>query len=451
MRMEILINNNEQTPQAVILAVKLAMDTEKLYAIYKMCTGVSTDTRTLKPKNIFFALKGEHFNGNRFAAEALKRGASYAVVDDATVAEDDRYVVVDNVLAALQQLARYHRSKLTIPVIGLTGSNGKTTSKELVSAMLAKKYNVFATQGNLNNHIGVPLSVLMVKPETEIAVIEMGANHVGEIATLCSIARPTHGFITNIGKAHIGTFGGFENIIRGKTELYDYLVEAGGTVFINSQNTILMRFAHRFKNAVRYPSPEDYCHCELLSADPYVRIRMENGQEVQTQLPGRYNFENIAAALCVAKYFGVPAADAAAALAGYVPVNMRSQVVQKGSNTILLDAYNANPTSMKAALENLADMKAMRKVAILGDMFELEEEAEKEHQAIGTLLVTLGINEVYLCGKLMKSAVGFCPYARYFENKQALANYLKEHPVTGALVLIKGSRGMALETLADLL
>ncbi|GIV36517.1 MAG: UDP-N-acetylmuramoyl-tripeptide--D-alanyl-D-alanine ligase [Cyclobacteriaceae bacterium] len=427
------------------------MDAEKLYAIYRKCTGVSTDTRTLQPGNIFFALKGEQFDGNRFAGEALKKGALFAVIDDATLAVDNRYVVVDNALSALQQLARYHRSKLTIPFIGLTGSNGKTTSKELVSTMLAKKYNVFATKGNLNNHIGVPLSVLSVKPETEIAVIEMGANHVGEIAALCGIARPTHGFITNIGKAHIGTFGGFENIVRGKTELYDYLQEAGGTVFINSQNTILMRFAHRFKNTVRYPSPEDYCHCELLSADPYVRIRMENGLEVQTQLPGRYNFENIAVALCVAKYFGVPAADAAAALAAYVPVNMRSQVVQKGSNTILLDAYNANPTSMKAALENLAEMKAPRKVAILGDMFELEEEAEKEHEAIGRLLTCLDINEVYLCGKLMKSAAGACEYARHFENKQQLAGYLSEHPLTGALVLIKGSRGMALETLIDLL
>ncbi len=433
------------------MAVKIAMDIEKLYAIYQKCSGVSTDTRTLQAGSLFFALRGEKFNGNLFAQVALEKGAAFAVVDEASVAADHRYVVVSNSLEALQQLAGYHRGQLSIPFIGLTGSNGKTTSKELVSAILARKYRVFATKGNLNNHIGVPLSVLSVNHHTEIAVIEMGANHVGEIAALCAIARPTHGFITNIGKAHIGTFGGFENIIRGKTELYDYLLANGGTVFINSQNDILMRQAHRFKNPVFYPAVGDFCFCHLLSADPYVRIRMENGQEVQTQLPGRYNFENIAAALCIGKYFGVPAEEAARALADYVPTNMRSQVIRKGTNTLLLDAYNANPTSMKAALENLAEMKADKKVAILGDMYELEEEAGNEHRAIGKLLAGLNFTDVYLCGELMKSAAEVFPAARYFEDKQQLADYLKAHPITGALVLIKGSRGMALESIADLI
>ncbi len=400
---------------------------------------------------MFFALRGERFDGNRFAAEALGKGAVRVVVDDANVVQDDRYILVPDGLTALQNLAKYHRNRLKIPFIGLTGSNGKTTSKELLSAVLAKKYRVFATKGNLNNHIGVPLSVLSVTAKTEIAVIEMGANHVGEIAALCTIAQPTHGFITNIGKAHIGTFGGFENIIRGKTELYQYLLEHGGVVFINSQNPILMRQAHRFKNPVLYPAKGDYFHCELVAADPFVRIRTESGMEIQTQLPGKYNFENIAVALCIGKFFGVAESAAAEAVAAYVPANMRSQVVQKGSNTILLDAYNANPTSMRAALENLADMKAERKVVILGDMYELEEEAEKEHREIGRLLAELDLTEVYLCGKLMRSAAEVFPAARYFEDKEKLTDYLKKHPITQATILIKGSRGMALESVADYL
>lgn len=429
------------------------MDIDKLYGIYQQCTGVSTDTRVIKPGTVFFALRGERFDGNRFAAEALQKGAAYVVADDAGLAQaaDDRYLIVSDVLKTLQDLAAFHRSRLRIPFIGLTGSNGKTTSKELLSAVLAKKYRVFATKGNLNNHIGVPLSVLSVTAEIEIAVIEMGANHVGEIAALSAIAQPTHGFITNIGKAHIGTFGGFENIIRGKTELYQHLIEHHGVVFINSQNPILMRQAHRFTNPVLYPAKGDYYHCELVAADPFVRIRTEAGREIQTQLPGRYNFENIAVALCIGKYFGVDEAAAAEAVASYVPVNMRSQVVQKGSNVILLDAYNANPTSMRAALENLADMKAERRVAILGDMYELEQEAEKEHRDIGRLLARLDLTEVYLCGKLMRSAAEVFPIARYFEDKEKLTDYLKKNPVTQATVLIKGSRGMALETVADFL
>lgn len=435
----------------VILAVKIVMDVEKLYAAYRMCSGISTDTRSITPGNMFFALKGERFDGNRFAAEALRKGAAYAVVDDQAYATDSRYFLVADVLTALQELAKHHRKQLNIPFIGLTGSNGKTTSKELISAVLSKKYRVFATKGNLNNHIGVPLSVLSVTEETEIAVIEMGANHVGEIALLCAIAQPTHGFITNIGKAHIGTFGGFDNIIRGKTELYQHLIEKNGVVFINSQNPILMRQAHRFKNPVFYPAIGDFYHCELVEADPFVKVRTESGLNIKTRLPGKYNFENIAVALCIGKYFGVDEATAAEAVASYVPANMRSQILQKGSNILLLDAYNANPTSMRAALENLADMKASRKVAILGDMYELEEEAEKEHREIGQLLAILDLTEVYLCGKLMRAAAEAFPVARHFEDREKLIAYLKDNPIKNATVLIKGSRGMALEAVVDYL
>src|SRR5690606_10410469 len=294
-----------------------------------------------------------------------------------------------------------HRDQLTIPVIGLTGSNGKTTSKELLHAVLAKKFKTFATKGNLNNHIGVPLSLLSIDDTIEIAVIEMGANHLGEIADLCTIANPTHGFITNIGKAHIGTFGGFDNIIRGKSELYMHLINHQGVVFINSQNPILFNMAKRFKDPILYPAKGDYFHCELISADPYVKIRTEDGQEAETKLIGAYNFENVANALCIGKFFGVDATLALQAVAEYEPANMRSQVIRKNSNTIILDAYNANPSSMEAAIKNLAGMKAQHKVLILGDMFELEEEAETEHRHIGKLILDLGFTDVLLCGELM--------------------------------------------------
>ncbi|MBY0432582.1 MAG: UDP-N-acetylmuramoyl-tripeptide--D-alanyl-D-alanine ligase, partial [Cyclobacteriaceae bacterium] len=369
------------------------MSTLELYQKYLESGKVSTDTRQITSGSVFFALKGPTFNANEFAAEALAKGARYAVVDDARYALDSRYILVNDGLTALQELASYHRSQLTIPVIGLTGSNGKTTSKELVNAVLSKKFKTFATQGNLNNHIGVPLTLLSVNSTHEIAIVEMGANHVGEIASLSTIANPTHGFITNIGKAHIGTFGGFENIIRGKSELYQHLINRDGTVFINSQNPILANMAKRFKKPVFYPAKGDYYHCELLSSDPYLLIRTETGQEINTQLMGAYNFENIAVALCIGKFFGVNESHANEAVTSYVPGNMRSQVIKKATNTVLLDAYNANPSSMEAAITNLAKMKADRKVAILGDMYELEEESEAEHARIGTVLKDNGIAE----------------------------------------------------------
>ena len=373
------------------------------------------------------------------------------MVDDPAVATDARFLLVDDVLTALQNLARHHRAQLTIPIVGLTGSNGKTTSKELVSAVLAKKFKTFATRGNLNNHIGVPLTMLSIDASHEMAVVEMGANHVGEIALLCSIARPTHGFITNIGKAHIGTFGGFENIIRGKSELYQHLLDINGTVFINSQNHILANMAKRFKNPVFYPAQGDFYHCSLTSSDPFLKIATEDGAEVATHLVGAYNFENIAVALCIGKYFGVPATDAQQAVADYQPGNMRSQVVSKGTNTIILDAYNANPSSMEAAIDNLARMKADKKVAILGDMYELEDESEREHQRMGALLTEKKIGEAMLCGKLFQAARGSAPGAKFFESKAELIEHLRQHPVRNAVILVKASRGMALETIVDFL
>ena len=427
------------------------MDIQNLYQKYRESGKVSTDTRQITPGSVFFALKGDKFNANEFAGEALGKGASYAVVDEERYVTSDRCILVDNVLEALQKLARHHRDQLKIPFIGLTGSNGKTTSKELVHAVLSKKFKTLATKGNLNNHIGVPLTLLSIDDSIEIAVIEMGANHVGEIALLCSIANPTHGFITNIGKAHIGTFGGFENIIRAKSELYHHLIQTNGQVFINSQNYILANMAKRFSNPLFYPAKGDYYHCELMGADPNLKVRAESGDEITTQLIGSYNFENVAAALCIGKYFGVNVQEANKAIADYAPGNMRSQAVVKGSNTIILDAYNANPSSMVAAIENLSAMKAEKKVAIVGDMFELEEEAEAEHKAIGKLLAEKKFNAVYLCGGLMKSAAHEIPSAHHFEKKEDLLKHLQHHPLSNSTILVKASRGIGLESVMEIL
>lgn len=426
------------------------MSIEQLYQRFLESGKISTDTRQITPGSLFFALRGDKFNANEFAAQALEKGASYAVVDDATYAKSEKFLLVKDSLGMLQALAKHHRRQLKIPVVGLTGSNGKTTSKELVLAVLSKKFKTYATKGNLNNHIGVPLTILSIDHSYEMAVVEMGANHLGEIALLCSIANPTHGFITNIGRAHIGTFGGFENIIRGKSELYQHLITTNGTVFINSQNEILANMAKRFKQPYFYPAKGDYLYAQLLDADPFIRFKSE-GEEVQTQLMGAYNFENIAAALCIGKFFGVDPTAANKAVAEYVPGNMRSQIIKKGSNTIILDAYNANPSSMEAAIENLATMKADKKVAIVGDMFELEDEAAKEHARMGELLKSKKFDSVYLCGSLMKEAKKTFTEAIHFEKKDQLIELLKQHPINGATILVKASRGIGLETIVEYL
>jgi UDP-N-acetylmuramoyl-tripeptide--D-alanyl-D-alanine ligase len=297
----------------------------------------------------------------------------------------------------------------------------------------------------------VPISILSIDGSYEIAVIEMGANHVGEIEGLSAIANPTHGFITNIGKAHIGTFGGYENIIRGKAELYNHLQSHHGQVFINSTSAVLMEFADRFSSPLLYPATGNYYHAEFISADPYIKFKAENGAVVQTQLMGAYNFENIAAALCIGKFFGVDASLANEAVAAYAPENMRSQIVKKGTNTIILDAYNANPSSMAAAINNLAAMKAPNKVLILGDMFELEGEAEKEHRAIGSLIREKGFEKIYLVGSLFKAALPEVPAAKHFETKALLLEELKTNPIKEATILVKASRGIGLESVVDLL
>jgi UDP-N-acetylmuramoyl-tripeptide--D-alanyl-D-alanine ligase len=379
---------------------------------------------------------------------ALEKGAKYAVVDDPGMAADN-VLVVEDTLQALQELARHHRRRLGIPVIGITGSNGKTTSKELLYAVLSQKFNTLYTQGNLNNHIGVPLTLLRIKPEHEVAIIEMGANHIGEIELLCSIALPTHGLITNIGKAHLEGFGSLEGVARGKSELYVHLLNTGGTAFVNTGNEHLMRMSRRIENKITFPAPGDYYHSQLLEASPYVVYKDEDGEVVHTQLVGSYNYENMAAAACIGKYFGVPLAKANEAIAGYSPVNNRSQVLQKGSNTIILDAYNANPTSMAAAIRNFGSMNAPRKVVILGDMFEMGAESAAEHRALGEVIAGQPFDTVLLCGKDMKHAAAAKAGFLHFETKPELQQWLQQHPVTDSYILVKGSRGMGLETLAE--
>jgi UDP-N-acetylmuramoyl-tripeptide--D-alanyl-D-alanine ligase len=423
---------------------------EALYHKYLQCQYVSTDSRAPQNNALFFALNGPNFKGARFAAAALEQGALYAVIDDAAYATE-RCIVVPDTLAALQALGRHHRQQLSIPVIGITGSNGKTTTKELTNAVLSQRYHTLFTQGNLNNHIGVPLTLLSIKPEHEMAIIEMGANHLNEIAQLCSIALPTHGLITNIGKAHLEGFGSFEGVARAKSELYLHLDQHGGTVFVNSQNDHLMRMARRLEKKVTYPGPGDFFHATFLEAAPFVVYESENGEQVHSQLIGEYNFENMAAASCIGKYFQVPIDQINQGIAAYMPANNRSQVVQRGSNTILLDAYNANPSSMTAAVANFAKAPAPKKVIILGDMFELGADSAEEHRKLGMLAAGAGFDLVVLCGSEMAAAAGLHPDFCYFPDKGALQTWLAAHPVADSHILIKGSRGMGLESLLDVL
>ncbi|MBN8822060.1 MULTISPECIES: UDP-N-acetylmuramoyl-tripeptide--D-alanyl-D-alanine ligase [unclassified Spirosoma] len=432
------------------------VSTEQLYQKFLECTGVSTDTRRITPGCLFVALKGDKFDGNQFVEQALASGARYALVDDADVAARESLagscLLVADALTALQDLARHHRQTFTFPVIGLTGSNGKTTTKELIAGVLSKKYRTYATVGNLNNHIGVPLTLLAINDQYEMAVVEMGANHQEEIELLCSIAQPTHGLITNVGKAHLEGFGGFEGVKKGKGELYDYLAQQGRTVFINSRDTILTALyrerlkTHRpettFAEAIFYPGEP----VELLQESPVVIYRDADGQEVMTHLPGRYNFENMLAALAIGDYFGVTSEDANRAIADYNPTNNRSQVVTKGTNTILLDAYNANPSSMAAAIRQFAAMPAAHKAVILGDMYELGNESEAEHASLGKLIAEGKFDRVILAGKDIKYALSYLPKAFYFPDKFSLHNWLMDHPMTDTHILVKGSRGMSLES-----
>jgi len=428
------------------------MEIAEIYKKYLQCAGVSTDTRQIGNGSMFFALKGANFNGNAFAANALKLGAKYAVIYEPEYQLDDRYILVPDALEALQRLANHHRRQFKIPFIAITGSNGKTTTKELVNAVLSAKYKAYATKGNLNNHIGIPLTLLAIKPDVEIAIIEMGANHQKEIEGYCKIAEPTHGLITNIGKAHLEGFGGFEGVKKGKGELYDYLLKTNGIAFINSTNEVLKGIA-KFSKPVNYPQKGDFYSSSFVEASPFIKVQAENGELVTTQIIGAYNFENIAAALCIGKYFNVPADAANKAVAAYDPQNNRSQAVTQGTNTLVMDAYNANPSSMKAAIENFAKLEATNKAVLLGDMFELGDESKIEHENLGKLLKSLSGNfsKILLVGTQMQFAKEQVPSANYFETKEALLDWLKQKHFEHSTILIKGSRGMGLEVVREVL
>lgn len=432
---------------------------QELYNHYLKHPLICTDTREIKKGAIFFALKGDTFNANQFAEKALNDGCALAVIDEPSYKKDDRYIVVTDVLTALQQLANHHRHQLNIPVIAITGSNGKTTSKELVNAVLSEKYKVLATKGNLNNHIGVPLTLLNIQEEHEIAIIEMGANHQGEIAMLCNIAEPTFGMITNIGKAHLEGFGGPEGVIKAKNELYTYIREHQGKLFVNADNELLVKLSEN-SNRITFGTrvSADYTGV-LTESNPFVKLKckarddaqmLDSKQTIETSLIGKYNFENILAAACIGNYFKVGELQIKTGLEKYVPSNNRSQVMQTKTNLLLMDAYNANPSSMNAAIENFAQMDRKDKMVILGDMLELGEDSEKEHRQIIELLKQKNILHAILVGPhFMKAAKP--PFTQLFQTSDEALQYLKKFPVSNATVLVKGSRGIKLEKLVEAL
>lgn len=424
--------------------------TTTLYQRYLECTGVSTDTRNITAGSLFFALKGPNFNANAFAAEALAKGSRYAVVDDPTSAVDDRYLLVPDGLIALQELGRHHRRQFDIPVIGITGTNGKTTTKELMHAVLSADRPTLATSGNLNNHIGVPLTLLRLLPEHRVAIIEMGANKPGDIAELCALAEPTHGLITNIGKAHLEGFGGIDGVVRTKTELYVDIKNRGGLLFVHANDALLMAKSEGMQRVTYGHDPNADTSGDALTDGPFLSVVFigcdDLAYQITTQLIGAYNLPNVLAATAVAQHLGIPDQRIADALAAYAPGNSRSQFKETGSNHLILDAYNANPSSMRVALENFAAMRSTApKLAVLGDMLELGEQSEEEHKAIVELTRTLGI-PVQFVGPLFSKAVGDDLGNVHQDASSALRAFTAE-PVAGKLVLIKGSRGIKLETL----
>ena len=424
------------------------MDIQDLHKLYLLCNGVSTDTRNIKQGNLFFALKGDNFNGNSYAEDALNKGAKYAVIDDGTFANIKNTILVDNVLETLQRLATFHRNYHKTTVVALTGSNGKTTTKELINAVLSQKFETLATQGNLNNHIGVPLTLLRIEKKTEIAIIEMGANHQKEIAFLSAIARPDYGYITNYGKAHLEGFGGVEGVIKGKSELYDYLSNNQKTAIVNAEDPIQIE---KTKNIKRFTFGSNHAnsqvHIDFLGANPFVICTFKD-QNIKTQLIGAYNYTNICAAIAIGTLFGVDAKAIKKAIETYVPSNNRSQIINKGSFKIILDAYNANPSSMRAALMHFETQPGL-KIAILGDMFELGNDAEMEHQTIADLAVSLPIDKIYFVGSNFFKCKIENENAEQFKSFEDLKMHLKTLKLVDSTLFIKGSRGMALERVLD--
>ena len=430
------------------------MSIEELYEIYQSHSEVIIDSRKVTDDCLFFAIRGERFDGNTFAEKALENGAAYAVIDNPDFKKSDQYILVEDTLKTLQDLAREHRRRFSIPVIAITGSNGKTTTKELLSAVLAGQYPTHFTKGNFNNHIGVPLTLLALPKGTEVAIIEMGANHVGEIDFLCRIAEPTHGIITNIGRAHLEGFGGIEGVKKGKSELYKYLEKKPGMVFVNKDEQFLEELSAKNSTKLFYirsersnPHVEPY-ETVLASDKPFLKVAFRaydgNMVEIQSQLIGEYNFNNIMTAVSVGRYFKVSVDVMKKAIENYVPTNNRSQLLQKDSNTYILDAYNANPTSMRHALNNFSKMEANQRVAIIGSMLELGDYADAEHEDIAAYAESLSFDQVVLVGVEFESAA-VKNNLPHFENTEQLKSWLAAKDFENTHLLLKGSRGIGLE------
>jgi UDP-N-acetylmuramoyl-tripeptide--D-alanyl-D-alanine ligase len=421
------------------------MKLKTIYEHFLKCDTVCTDTRKITKNCMFFALKGENFNGNKFAKDAIKKGAAYAIIDKKDFQISNQYLLVDDVLKTLQELATLHRKTLNIPIISLTGSNGKTTTKELINSVLSEKFNATATQGNLNNHIGVPLTLLNMTDTTEIGIIEMGANHQKEIEFLCHIALPDYGLVTNFGKAHLEGFGGFDGVIKGKSELYTYLRARDKTIFVNENDPLQLKQAGQYEKLVLFGS-----ETKLLKSQPFVSLKYKQHQ-IQTHLTGAYNFNNICVAIAIGNYFNVKDENIVNAIESYIPSNNRSEIIKKNGHHIILDAYNANPTSMVAALSNFEDQIHTNKVAILGDMFELGKDAKTEHQSIADYANTLKLEQLIFVGENFYNTETKHKHASYFKSYEDLKETFGKFQFSNNLVLIKGSRGMALERVLNLL
>lgn len=430
------------------------MKTDQIYNLFKKSTGISTDSRTVKPGEIFFALWGEKYNGNKFVDEALGRGASWAVIDD-PIYETENTVLVDDCLFELQALASHHRRIMNIPVLAITGTNGKTTTKELIATILSKKLKVHYTRGNLNNHIGVPLTILAAPADTEMMIIEMGANHIGEIRSLCLIARPDYGIITNMGTAHIEGFGSFEGVVKAKTELYEFLRKVNGVALYNDKNPLLAEKIFKMINrAVPFSDPTGIeLKLEIVSSDIFVKLRASyynKSYDITSNLFGEYNYENIKAAIATGLFFDVPMESIVDAIENYHPENNRSQVLKTKNNTLICDSYNANPTSMSMAIQSFANLNSDHKLIILGDMLELGEKSESEHLKVLQELKSLKPESVLLAGPVFNRLANKHGY-RSFENTAKLKDHLVKKPLKGFTVLIKGSRMIGLEKIYELL
>ncbi|WP_439153159.1 UDP-N-acetylmuramoyl-tripeptide--D-alanyl-D-alanine ligase [Winogradskyella sp.] len=424
------------------------MEVKDLYQKFKACSAASTDTRKLTQDCMYFALKGEKFDGNKFVSQALQGGSKYCIVDDKNALLNDKCILVDDVLESLQQLATFHRNKIKVPIIALTGSNGKTTTKELIASVLSTSYNIKATKGNLNNHIGVPLTLLSFTESLDFGIVEMGANHQKEIQFLSEITEPDFGLITNFGKAHLEGFGGIEGVIKGKSELYDFIKANKKIAFINTDDEKQITQIGNYGNTITFGKKQsnDFV-IEFINANPYVSLRFDD-KIIRSQLIGDYNYGNIAVAVTIGNYFNISTKNIKKAIENYRPDNNRSEIIEKASLKIILDAYNANPTSMVAAINNLKQLKAKRKFLFLGDMFELGNEAKQEHQAI-TNLVQENFNEnIYLIGE------NFCEtqtnaVINKFTTFEDLKPILSSLDLKDSTILIKGSRGMALERILE--